>query len=310
MQLYIDTNAINLMEDLELQKIENQLQRRQKFYFNYTELKIQKILYYINSREGNIIIFRTSEKRVLKIIECTKIRKRFSSCPSSIRKQELKWWINNNIDIYFKLKYLKFLHIPAIYKIFYLNKIFNESGKISICICHQYCGEYTLSNYLKNNKITLINIKKILIQVISTIFFLDSYNIYHNDVNLGNIIIRPNLNKNNNKYIFKYLNKKYEFSGVMENKIFLIDYTMATYQYPRNQFKYLCHNLKENMYTYDIITLLVHILGHSNLPKNIYQEFKEILEHNIYQIHPTKFDPIYIKNRNLTKLLDFIFLIT
>ena len=186
--------------------------------------------------------------------------------------------------------------MPKIFEVYYLHQT-----NISIGISQQYCGESNLNQFLNKRIISIKKIKEILVQVISTVFFLDSYNLYHNDINLGNIIIQDD-KKKIRKYNIFYKNKNYVFSDFIESNVYLIDYTMSTFINSRNQFKFLSHNCIENKYTIDIITFVVHILCHPNIPENVNRKLKNILENNVYQINPKKSTPIYIKNRDLEKL--------
>ena len=299
MNLYIDIKKIN--KEVNGLEIKQKLQNNSIFYKKKKNHNISNILYSIDSREGGIIVYECGEKRVLKIIECNKICNRFYSSPLNVKKYEINWWIKNNIDIYIKLKYLEFPNLPKIYEVYYLHQT-----NISICIVQQYCGKTNLNQYLNKRTISIEKIKEILVQVISTVFFLDSYNLYHNDINLGNVIVQENI-KTKRKYSIFYKNKTYVFSGCIESNVYLIDYTMSTFKNSRNQFKLLSDDCVENKYTIDIITLVVHILCHPNIPEDVNKQLQKILENNVYQINPNKSTPIYIKNRDLEKLLDFIF---
>ena len=304
MKLCLDINKINKKVEIELEDIYALFEIGLRFYLTKNKRETLDICTQIQSREGEVIVYKSPHKKVLKIIECSKIMERFRECPLNIQYQELKWWFSNNIDIYFKKKYLKCPSLPKIYEISYLTAV----KPVSICIYQEYCGEQTLYQYLKKTQLSLSLIKTILCQSISTILFLDKYNIYHNDINLSNLIITENCRKKGDKYTyhFQYNEKKYYYLNSSDIQLSLIDFTMATYKFPRNQYKYLWLDCEETMYADDVITLFVHILQYPTLPTNIYQILSEIVQNNVI-LTISKYKTFFIKNRNLEKIFNYLF---
>ena len=101
-----------------------------------------------------------------------------------------------------------------------INKI--EKSKLCIKYLIDYGGKINLHDFLINNKIMVKQVLSILLQICKMILILYNNGYSHNDLHLGNIMI-----KNTDEKYFNFMNKKIPYNGY---QLMLIDYGLVLHK--------------------------------------------------------------------------------